>query len=46
MTCGFPNCRKLVVSKKQVFNLFMDELHLSSLVLSYSPKSERAWGHR
>ncbi|XP_042000128.1 protein prenyltransferase alpha subunit repeat-containing protein 1-A-like [Salvia splendens] len=40
------NFRKLIVSKKQLFPMFMDELLLSTLVLSYSPKSERAWSHR
>ncbi|XP_047981126.1 geranylgeranyl transferase type-2 subunit alpha isoform X4 [Salvia hispanica] len=40
------NFRKLIVSKKQLFPMFMDELLLSALVLSYSPKSERAWSHR
>ncbi|KAL2541548.1 Protein prenylyltransferase superfamily protein [Abeliophyllum distichum] len=40
------NSRKLVVSKKQQFQMFMDELLLSALVLSHSPKSERAWSHR
>ncbi|KAL6499736.1 hypothetical protein OROGR_027646 [Orobanche gracilis] len=37
---------KLIVSKKQLVPMFMDELVLSALVLSYSPKSERAWSHR
>ncbi|XP_022856438.1 uncharacterized protein LOC111377543 isoform X1 [Olea europaea var. sylvestris] len=40
------NSRKHVLSKKQQFQMFMDEMLLSSLVLSYSPKSERAWSHR
>ncbi|KAF9601250.1 hypothetical protein IFM89_018360 [Coptis chinensis] len=40
------NSRKLVVLKKQQFLLFMDELLLSALILSYSPKSEHAWSHR
>ncbi|KAI5659963.1 hypothetical protein M9H77_28756 [Catharanthus roseus] len=40
------NSRKLVLSKKQQFQLFVDELLLSSLVLSYAPKSESAWAHR
>ncbi|XP_057764349.1 uncharacterized protein LOC130985396 isoform X2 [Salvia miltiorrhiza] len=40
------NSRKLIVSKKQLLPMFMDELLLSALVLSYSPKSERAWSHR
>ncbi|XP_076940921.1 uncharacterized protein LOC143610285 [Bidens hawaiensis] len=49
MSCDFGtawNCRKEVVSKKQDAMLYFDELKLSSLVLSYSPKSERAWSHR
>ncbi|KAL5714975.1 hypothetical protein ACHQM5_016866 [Ranunculus cassubicifolius] len=40
------NSRKLVVSKKQQFSLFMNELMLSALILSYAPKSEHAWSHR
>lgn len=40
------NIRKLVVKKEQHFSLFMDELQLSALILSYSPKSEYAWSHR
>ncbi|GAV82991.1 PPTA domain-containing protein, partial [Cephalotus follicularis] len=40
------NSRKLIVSKKQHVSIFMDELLLSALVLSYSPKSENAWSHR
>ncbi|GLT68461.1 hypothetical protein SLA2020_406870 [Shorea laevis] len=40
------NSRKLVVSKKQHLSKFMDELLLSELVLSYSPKSDHAWSHR
>ncbi|KAF5732270.1 hypothetical protein HS088_TW18G00962 [Tripterygium wilfordii] len=40
------NSRKLVVSKKQSISTFIDELLLSALVLSYSPKSEHAWCHR
>lgn len=39
-------CRKLLVSKKQQVSMFVDELLLSKLVLSYSPKSEQAWNHR
>lgn len=39
-------CRKLIVSKKQDLSIFMDELLLSELVLSYSPKSDHAWSHR
>ncbi|KAJ4719743.1 Protein prenyltransferase alpha subunit repeat-containing protein 1 [Melia azedarach] len=34
------------MSKKQLLPMFMDELRMSALVLSYSPKSERAWSHR
>ncbi|XP_051113402.1 uncharacterized protein LOC127239347 isoform X2 [Andrographis paniculata] len=37
---------KLIVSKKQLYPMLKDELLLSTLVLSYSPKSERAWSHR
>ncbi|CAA0824313.1 Protein prenylyltransferase superfamily protein [Striga hermonthica] len=40
------NSRKVIVSKKLLLPMFMDELLLSALVLSYSPKSERAWSHR
>ncbi|KAK6156204.1 hypothetical protein DH2020_010452 [Rehmannia glutinosa] len=49
LSCDFGtawNARKLIVSKKQIFPMFMDEMLLSALVLSYSPKSERAWSHR
>ncbi|CAK9184850.1 unnamed protein product, partial [Ilex paraguariensis] len=49
LSCDFGtawNARKLVVSKKQHFPVFLDELLLSALVLSYSPKSECAWNHR
>ncbi|XVE62726.1 hypothetical protein DITRI_Ditri06bG0142500 [Diplodiscus trichospermus] len=49
LSCDFGsawNSRKLVVSKKQQLSMFMDELLLSALVLSYSPKSEQAWSHR
>ncbi|KAB2621374.1 prenyltransferase alpha subunit repeat-containing protein 1 [Pyrus ussuriensis x Pyrus communis] len=38
--------RKLVVSQKHKLSDFLDELLLSALVLSYSPKSEYAWSHR
>ncbi|GAU20194.1 hypothetical protein TSUD_352580 [Trifolium subterraneum] len=38
--------RKLVVSKKKQISMFVDELRLSELVLSCSPKSEQAWSHR
>ncbi|KAJ7978173.1 Protein prenyltransferase alpha subunit repeat-containing protein 1 [Quillaja saponaria] len=40
------NSRKLVISKKHQLSIFLDELLLSALVLSYSPKSEQAWNHR
>ncbi|XP_073149764.1 uncharacterized protein [Henckelia pumila] len=40
------NSRKLVILRKQQFPLFMDELLLSTLVLSCASKSERAWSHR
>ncbi|KAK3004507.1 hypothetical protein RJ639_017957 [Escallonia herrerae] len=40
------NSRKLVVHMKRHFPIFEDELFLSALVLSYAPKSERAWSHR
>ncbi|KAI3517092.1 hypothetical protein L1887_16299 [Cichorium endivia] len=49
LSCDFGtawNCRKDVVMKKQNIMLYLDELLLSTLVLSYSPKSERAWSHR
>ncbi|XVF06412.1 hypothetical protein REPUB_Repub06bG0046400 [Reevesia pubescens] len=49
LSCDFGtawNSRKLIVSKKQQLSMFMDELLLSALVLSYSPKSEQAWSHR
>ncbi|XP_071930109.1 uncharacterized protein [Coffea arabica] len=49
LSCDFGtawNCRKLVVSKLELLHTYMDELNLSSLVLSYAPKSERAWNHR
>ncbi|KAL0305565.1 UNVERIFIED_CONTAM: hypothetical protein Sradi_5973800 [Sesamum radiatum] len=49
LSCDFGtawNSRKLIVSKKLVFPVLMDELRLSALVLSCSPKSERAWSHR
>ncbi|XP_054779866.1 uncharacterized protein LOC129287668 isoform X2 [Prosopis cineraria] len=49
LSCDFItawNCRKHVLSKKNQFSMFMDELHLSALVLSYAPKSEQAWSHR
>ncbi|CAN1271115.1 Protein prenyltransferase alpha subunit repeat-containing protein 1 [Linum perenne] len=40
------NSRKLIASKKQQMTMFIDELRLSALVLSYSPKSDQAWCHR
>ncbi|XP_044467968.1 protein prenyltransferase alpha subunit repeat-containing protein 1 isoform X2 [Mangifera indica] len=49
LSCDFGtawNSRKLIASKKQLLPIFMDELRLSALVLSYSPKSEQAWSHR
>ncbi|KAL7107842.1 hypothetical protein ACP275_06G079700 [Erythranthe tilingii] len=49
LSCDFGtawNARKLIVSKKLLSPMFTDELLLSALVLSYSPKSERAWSHR
>nr|GMD58190.1 protein prenyltransferase alpha subunit repeat-containing protein 1 [Ipomoea batatas] len=49
LSCDFAtawNFRKLLVSEQQEYSMFMEELVLSDLVLSYSPKSERAWSHR
>ncbi|XP_019177448.1 PREDICTED: protein prenyltransferase alpha subunit repeat-containing protein 1-like isoform X2 [Ipomoea nil] len=49
LSCDFGtawNFRKLLVSEQQEYSMFMEELVLSDLVLSYSPKSERAWSHR
>ncbi|XP_058743308.1 uncharacterized protein LOC131616090 [Vicia villosa] len=49
LSCDFMtawNCRKLLVSKKNQVSMFVDELLLSELVLSYSAKSEQAWNHR
>ncbi|KAF8017871.1 hypothetical protein BT93_H2930 [Corymbia citriodora subsp. variegata] len=40
------NSRKLVASKKESFSTYIDELRLSELILSYSPKSDQAWSHR
>ncbi|KAK4378268.1 hypothetical protein RND71_000130 [Anisodus tanguticus] len=40
------NSRKLVLSKKQSFSMFMNELIFSSVILSHSPKSEQAWSQR
>ncbi|KAI0491737.1 hypothetical protein KFK09_025997 [Dendrobium nobile] len=45
--CGSVwNSRKLVLSREPNLALLIDELNLSMLVLSYSPKSEQAWSHR
>nr|GMC51430.1 protein prenyltransferase alpha subunit repeat-containing protein 1-like isoform X1 [Ipomoea batatas] len=49
LSCDFGtawNFRKKLVSEQQEYSMFMEELVLSDLVLSYSPKSERAWSHR
>ncbi|XP_052185663.1 uncharacterized protein LOC127797127 isoform X2 [Diospyros lotus] len=49
LSCDFGtawNSRKLVLSKWQHFQMFVDELFLSALVLSYAPKSECSWSHR
>ncbi|GER33199.1 protein farnesyltransferase alpha subunit [Striga asiatica] len=49
LSCDFGtawNSRKVIVLKKQLLPMFMDELLLSALILSFSPKSERAWSHR
>ncbi|KAJ3703850.1 hypothetical protein LUZ61_007555 [Rhynchospora tenuis] len=46
---NFPtawNSRKLVLSKQNDLILFLNELQLSTLILSYAPKSECAWSHR
>nr|GEW63232.1 protein prenyltransferase alpha subunit repeat-containing protein 1 [Tanacetum cinerariifolium] len=40
------NSRKEVIVKKHNMTLYLDELRFSALVLSHSPKSERAWSHR
>ncbi|XP_020577695.1 protein prenyltransferase alpha subunit repeat-containing protein 1 isoform X2 [Phalaenopsis equestris] len=40
------NSRKLVLSREPDLSVLLDELNLSLLVLSYSPKSEQAWSHR
>ncbi|CAI0427961.1 unnamed protein product [Linum tenue] len=40
------NSRKLILSNKTQASMFTDELRLSTLVLSYSTKSEQAWSHR
>ncbi|XP_015576533.1 protein prenyltransferase alpha subunit repeat-containing protein 1 isoform X2 [Ricinus communis] len=49
LSCDFGtawNSRKLILSKKQYMPMFIEELLLSALVLSYSPKSEQSWCHR
>ncbi|PSS05020.1 Protein prenyltransferase alpha subunit repeat-containing protein [Actinidia chinensis var. chinensis] len=49
LSCDFGtawNSRKQVLSTKQNFQIFVDELFLSALVLSYAPKSECSWSHR
>ncbi|CAL5322006.1 unnamed protein product [Camellia sinensis] len=49
LSCDFGtvwNSRKLVLSNKQHSQMFVDELLLSALVLSYAPKSECSWSHR
>ncbi|XP_068666330.1 uncharacterized protein [Aristolochia californica] len=40
------NSRKLVASRKKNLSLYMEELLLSTLILSYAPKSEEAWSYR
>ncbi|KAJ6815383.1 protein prenyltransferase alpha subunit repeat-containing protein 1-B isoform X1 [Iris pallida] len=37
---------KLVLSRKHDLSLFMEELQLCALTLSYAPKSESSWRHR
>lgn len=39
-------CRRVIVLKKDTLSMYMDELRLSELILSYSAKSEQAWSHR
>ncbi|XP_020108077.1 uncharacterized protein LOC109723949 isoform X3 [Ananas comosus] len=49
LSCDFLsawNSRKQVLQRKCNLSLFMDELQLLTLILSYSPKSECAWSHR
>lgn len=45
-SCYFDYCRKQLGLRKGDLNLYMDELRLSALILSYAPKSEQAWSHR
>ncbi|XP_010475870.1 PREDICTED: uncharacterized protein LOC104755221 [Camelina sativa] len=40
------NARKLILSKTDQLYAFTEELRLSGLVLSNSPKSESTWSHR
>ncbi|CAA0185791.1 unnamed protein product [Arabidopsis thaliana] len=40
------NARKLILSKKDHLSAFTEELRLSGLILSNSPKSEPTWSHR
>ncbi|CAE5957060.1 unnamed protein product [Arabidopsis arenosa] len=40
------NARKLILSKKDQLSAFTNELRLSGLILSNSPKSESTWSHR
>ncbi|XP_020421657.1 protein prenyltransferase alpha subunit repeat-containing protein 1-B isoform X2 [Prunus persica] len=49
LSCDFGTAwhsRKIVVLEKHKLSSLLDELLLSALVLSYSPKSEYAWSHR
>lgn len=49
LSCDFQtawNSRKLILSEMQCISVFVDELSLSALVLSYSPKSDQAWCQR
>ncbi|CAO2817245.1 unnamed protein product [Amaranthus hypochondriacus] len=39
------NARKLIISKREEFSI-ADELLVSTLVLSFAPKSESAWNYR
>ncbi|KAK4773118.1 hypothetical protein SAY87_028137 [Trapa incisa] len=40
------NSRRAIVLKKDTLSMYMDELRLSELILSYSAKSDQAWSHR
>ncbi|KAF3569469.1 hypothetical protein DY000_02013365 [Brassica cretica] len=40
------NVRKLILSKQNHHGVFMEELRLSRIILSNSPKSEPTWSHR